>query len=125
MVKNLLLVGVGGGVGSILRYLCQKWVNESYQHSFPLATFSINLLGCFLIGIFYALGEKTNVFTPQIRLLLITGLCGGFTTFSTYAFENITLLRTGDVVYFLLYALGSVALGLIAVYLGSLLIKIL
>jgi CrcB protein len=125
MIKNLLLVGLGGCAGSIFRYLCQKWVNESYSHSFPLATFLINLLGCFLIGLFYALGEKSNVFTPQVRLLLITGLCGGFTTFSTYAFENLMLLRTGDVVYFFLYALGSVALGLIAVYLGSLFIKIL
>jgi fluoride exporter len=125
MIKNLLLVGLGGGVGSILRYLSQKWVNEYYQHSFPLATFFINITGCFLIGILYAIGEKSSLLTPQVRLLLITGLCGGFTTFSTYAFENITLLRTGDLSYFFTYAIGSVVSGIFAVYMGSFIIKIL
>jgi CrcB protein len=117
---NILLVGVGGGVGSILRYLCQKWINEAYQHNFPLATFLVNIFGCLLIGILYGLGEKGNILSPQTRLLLITGLCGGFTTFSTFAFENMNLLRVGDNFYFLLYALGSVVLGIAAVYIGSL-----
>jgi CrcB protein len=125
MGSNILIVGLGGGAGSILRYLCQKWVNESYQHNFPLATFLINVSGCFLIGIFYALAEKGNILSPQARLLLVTGFCGGFTTFSTFAFENMNLLRIGDNFYFLLYAIGSVALGIAAVYVGSLFIKIL
>jgi CrcB protein len=125
MGGNILLVGLGGGIGSILRYLCQKWINESYQHNFPLATFLVNLFGCFLIGVLYALGEKGNILSPQTRLLLITGLCGGFTTFSTFAYENVNLLRIGDYSYFLLYAVGSVVLGILAVYLGSLLIKLL
>jgi len=125
MGSNILIVGLGGGAGSILRYLCQKWVNESYQHNFPLATFLINVSGCFLIGIFYALAEKGNILSPQARLLLVTGFCGGFTTFSTFAFENMNLLRIGDNFYFLLYAIGSVALGIAAVYFGSLFIKIL
>jgi CrcB protein len=122
---NILLVGLGGSIGSILRYLCQKWINESYQHNFPLATFLINVFGCLLIGILYALGEKGNILSPQTRLLLVTGFCGGFTTFSTFAFENMNLLRIGDNFYFLLYAVGSVALGIAAVYIGSLLIKLL
>jgi CrcB protein len=125
MFNNVLLVGIGGAAGSIGRYLCQRWINESYQHNFPLATFLINITGCLLIGILYALGEKANVLSQPVRLLLITGFCGGFTTFSTFAFENTELLRTGDHWYFLLYALGSVALGIIAVYIGSLLIKLL
>jgi CrcB protein len=125
MGTNILIVGLGGGVGSILRYLCQKWINESYQHNFPLATFLVNIFGCLLIGIFYALGEKGNILSPQTRLLLITGLCGGFTTFSTFAFENMNLLRTGDNFYFILYALGSVVLGIAAVYIGSFIIKLL
>lgn len=125
MGVNILLVGLGGGAGSILRYLCQKWINESYQHNFPLATFLVNVSGCLLIGILYALGEKGNVLSPQSRLLLITGLCGGFTTFSTFAFENMNLIRVGDNFYFVLYALGSVILGIAAVYLGNLLIKLL
>ena len=122
---NFVLVIVGGGMGSLLRYLCQRWINESYQHSFPLATFLINVFGCLLIGILFALGEKGNILSPQTRLLLITGFCGGFTTFSTFAFENMNLLRTGDTVYFVLYAAGSVLLGILAVYLGNWFIKIL
>jgi fluoride exporter len=124
MSNNILLVALGGGVGSILRYLCQKWINESYHHNFPLATFLVNVFGCLLIGILYALGEKGNILSPQTRLLLVTGFCGGFTTFSTFAFENMNLLRIGDNFYFLLYAIGSVVAGIVAVYLGSLLIKI-
>lgn len=125
MGSNILIVGLGGGVGSILRYLCQKWINESYQHNFPLATFLVNVFGCLLIGIFYALGEKGNILSPQTRLLLATGFCGGFTTFSTFAFENMNLLRTGDNFYFLLYAAGSVVLGIAAVFIGSFIIKFL
>lgn len=124
MLNNILLVGLGGGVGSILRYLCQKWINESYHHNFPLATFFVNISGCFLIGILYALGEKGSILSAQTRLLLVTGFCGGFTTFSTFAFENVDLLRIGDNFYFLLYAAGSVVLGIAAVYLGSLIIKL-
>jgi fluoride exporter len=125
MGTNILLVGLGGSIGSILRYLTQRWVNESYQHNFPLATFLVNVFGCLLIGILYALGEKGNILSPQTRLLLVTGFCGGFTTFSTFAFENMNLLRVGDNFYFSLYAVGSVVLGIAAVYIGSLLIKLL
>jgi fluoride exporter len=125
MIKNLLLVAFGGGVGSIARYLCQKWLGENYAHPFPWGTFVVNLIGCFLIGIIYAASEKTTFVGPQVRLLLITGFCGGFTTFSTFAFENMNLLRTNDTVYFLIYAIGSVLLGIIAVFAGIGLMKLL
>ena len=125
MTYSILLVGLGGAIGSILRYLCQRGINEFYHHNFPIATFLINITGCLLIGMLYAGAEKGNIFSPQIRLFLVTGFCGGFTTFSTFAFENVSLLRTGDNLYFLLYACGSVVVGILAVYLGSLLIKIL
>ena len=125
MTYSILLVGLGGAIGSILRYLCQRWINESYQHNFPIATFLVNITGCLLIGMLYAGAEKGNILSPQIRLFLVTGFCGGFTTFSTFAFENVSLIRTGDNLYFLLYACGSVVVGILAVYLGSLLIKIL
>jgi CrcB protein len=124
MGSNILLVGLGGAAGSVLRYLCQRWLSEPYQNNFPMATFFVNIAGCFIIGILYALGEKGNILSPSARLLLITGFCGGFTTFSTFAFENMNLLRTGDTIYFLLYAIGSVVLGILFVYLGSLIIKI-
>ncbi|HYM92750.1 MAG TPA: fluoride efflux transporter CrcB [Chitinophagaceae bacterium] len=125
MIKNILLIGLGGGVGSIARYLCQKWFAENIQHPFPWGTFVVNILGCFLIGLIYAMAEKTTLLSPQTRLLLITGLCGGFTTFSTFAFENMNMLRSGDSLYVLLYIVASVVLGIAAVFAAIGLIKIL
>jgi CrcB protein len=125
MIKNILLVGLGGGFGSIARYLCQKWFAENTAQPFPWGTFAVNLAGCFLIGLVYAIAEKTTLLSPQTRLLLITGLCGGFTTFSAFAFENMTLLRSGDMLYFLLYSIGSVVLGIGAVFAGIAIIKLL
>jgi len=125
MIKNVLLVGLGGGIGSIARYLCQKWFNENYPHPFPWGTFLVNLSGCFLIGVFYAAAEKSAALSPQTRLLLITGFCGGFTTFSTFAFENMNLLRTGDILYFSVYTIASVALGIAGVFAGIAIMKLL
>ncbi len=123
LFKNILLVGAGGGAGSILRYLCQKWFAENVQHPFPWGTFIVNISGCLLIGIIYALSERSTLLSPQTRLLLITGLCGGFTTFSAFAFENMTLLRSGDTLYFFLYAIGTVVLGIAAVFGGIFFMK--
>jgi CrcB protein len=125
MIKNILLVGIGGGIGSIFRYLCQKWVYQLYPYSFPWGTFIVNVSGCFLIGVFFAASEKTTLVSAGWRLFLTTGICGGFTTFSTFAFENMNLLRSGDSSYLLLYILGSVVLGILAVFAGVALIKLL
>jgi len=124
MIKQVLLVGFGGGIGSIARFLCQKWFAENTVQVFPWGTFFVNLTGCFLIGLIYAIAEKTSFLSPQTRLLLITGVCGGFTTFSAFAFENMSLLRSGDILYFILYILGSVLLGIAAVFAGIALIKL-
>jgi len=121
--KNILLVGLGGGVGSIARFLCQKYIYTWHPHPFPFGTLIVNVTGCFLIGLFYALAEKGNLLTPEWRILLTTGFCGGFTTFSTFALENVTLLRTGDLVYFLWYTAASVVLGILATWLGIFLLK--
>ena len=125
MIKNLLLVALGGGIGSTARYLCQKWFSENYPHPFPWGTFLVNLFGCFLIGIIYAASEKSAALSPQTRLLLITGFCGGFTTFSTFAFENMSLLRSGDFLYFSIYIVASVALGIAGVFAGIVIMKLL
>jgi fluoride exporter len=125
MIKNLLLVGLGGGIGSIVRYLCQRWLSENYPHPFPWGTFLVNLFGCLLIGIIYAASEKSAALSPQTRLLLITGFCGGFTTFSTFAFENMGLLRSGDFLYFSIYIVASVALGIAGVFAGIAITKLL
>lgn len=123
MIKSLLIVGFGGGAGSMLRYLCQRWVYQFYPHPFPWGTLLVNLVGCFLIGIFYAVSEKSSLLTPEWRLLLTTGFCGGFTTFSAFAFENLNFLRSGDISYFILYILASIILGTAAVLGGVTFIK--
>ena len=125
MIKNILLVGLGGGVGSIGRFLLQKWVYAIYPHPFPWGTFIVNVSGCFLIGLFYAIAEKTSLLNLEWRLLLMVGLCGGFTTFSTFAFENVILLRSGDIAFFILYIFASVVFGIAAVLGGIALIKML
>jgi fluoride exporter len=125
MIKNLVMVAIGGSAGSILRYLCQRWVYQFYPHTFPWGTFLVNIAGCFLIGVFYSFSEKTDLLTPEWRLLLTTGFCGGFTTFSAFAFENLTLLRSGDITYFVLYILASVILGTAAVFGGITITKLL
>ncbi len=123
MFKNILIVGFGGAIGSIARYLCQKYLYEWNPHPFPIGTFIVNLLGCFLIGLFYGLSEKGTLLTPEWRLLLTTGFCGGYTTFSTFAYENVNLLKNGDYLYFGLYTAGSVLLGIMATFFGAFIIK--
>ena len=125
MIKNILLVGMGGAIGSVFRYLCQKWVHQLYPHPFPLGTFLVNIIGCFLIGIFFAASEKSSFISADWKLFLMTGICGGFTTFSAFAFENMNLIRSGDMTNFLLYTISSVVLGILAVFAGVALIKFL
>ena len=123
MIKQILLVGVGGAAGSVTRYVCQVAVNTVYTFRFPMATLLVNVAGCFIIGLLYALAERTSILSPQLRLLLGTGFCGGFTTFSTFAFENMDLIRTGDLPYFILYALSSLVIGIGAVFAGFYLVR--
>ncbi|HTQ63391.1 MAG TPA: fluoride efflux transporter CrcB [Puia sp.] len=124
MLKNILVVGFAGGLGSIARFICQKYIYAWNPHPFPIGTFTVNIFGCFLIGLFYGLAEKGNILTPEWRLMLTTGFCGGFTTFSSFAYENINLLKSGDFLYFGLYTVGSVVLGIAAAYCGIILLKL-
>jgi CrcB protein len=124
IVKNIIMVGIGGGIGSIARFLCQKYIYAAWLQTFPLATFLVNIFGCFLIGIFYALSEKGDILNPTWRLFLTTGICGGFTTFSAFAYENVTLLKTGNFFYFALYAAGSVFFGIAATFGGIALFRL-
>lgn len=122
-MKALGIIWLGGGLGSMLRYLAQEWVSKTVRISFPLGTFIVNILGCLLIGIFFALAEKYDYLNFEWRLFLITGLCGGFTTFSTFSYEGMGLIRNGEYGFFLMYILFSVIFGLLATVLGFSLIK--
>ncbi|MBV9961528.1 MAG: fluoride efflux transporter CrcB [Parafilimonas sp.] len=123
-MKAALIVFAGSGAGGVLRYFVQKIFIDAGYINFPAGTFVVNILGCFLIGLFGAMAEKNNLITNDWRLALTTGLCGGFTTFSTFANENMNLLRNGDNVYFWLYTILSVALGIGAVILGTNCVKL-
>ena len=122
-MKLLLIVFMGSGIGGVARYAMQNWIAGANPSIFPFGTFIVNLTGCFLIGLFYALGEKGGLLTPEWRIALTTGFCGGFTTFSTFAFENMNFLRTGDYFYLALYIFFSVTLGIAGVFLGIACIK--
>ncbi|HZE84860.1 MAG TPA: fluoride efflux transporter CrcB [Puia sp.] len=116
--RNILLAGLGGGVGSIARYLCQKYLVSGSLAPFPIGTFLVNISGCFLIGLFHGLAMKGNWMSPEWRFLLTTGLCGGFTTFSAFAYENFQLLKAGNIWVPVLYIGSSVLLGIAAVFGG-------
>ena len=116
-MKQILLVFIGGGVGSALRYLVGKFLKTS-NSGFPWSTFSVNVLGSLLIGILMGIALKNSSFSENQTLLLITGFCGGFTTFSAFAYENQVFLKEGDFTSFFIYTLGSITLGLAAVFLG-------
>jgi CrcB protein len=122
-MRPLIFVGIGGGIGSILRYVLSVFVGRHVPIVFPLGTFLVNISGCFLIGIFYSLATKYTGFNPEWRLFLITGICGGYTTFSTFSYDGLILLRQGSNLAFLFYMIGSVVLGLIATFAGAALFR--
>ena len=118
MLKNILIVGLGGFIGSIARYFMSK-LNLSYDIlSIPIGTLSVNILGSFIIGFLIGLSERTALITTEWRLFLMVGICGGFTTFSSFTGENLVLMHNGQLLSILLYTSLSIILGFVAVYLG-------
>lgn len=117
-MKTIALVGLGGALGSVLRYMisillvCKPW------NGFPLATLLINFIGCFVMGFLFQYFIKTNTDNESLRYLLMAGFCGGFTTFSAFSLENIQLIQSGQILLAFLYILSSVLLGALAILLG-------
>lgn len=124
MLKLFLLVGTGGFLGSILRYSAGLYAAKIFKLNFPYGTFVVNIIGCLLIGLILGFSEKENWVNDNWRLFLAIGFCGGFTTFSSFAYENLSMLQNHNYTGFFLYTAGSLILGLIAVWGGLILSKI-
>lgn len=124
MLRTLLLIGLGGGLGSILRYLINVWMQKNITNGFLYATFTVNLIGSLLIGLLMGYILKTNG-ASDLKFLMVIGFCGGFTTFSSFAYENYTLLQSGNISSSILYTIASVVLCVLAVWLGIVLAQML
>ena len=121
-MKQLLFVFIGGGFGSVLRFLIGKWLNNT-ENGIPYGTFIANILGSLLIGLILGYAAKNEAISQNQTLLLATGFCGGFTTFSTFAYENHVFLKSGDFTSFAIYSIASFVIGFLAVFAGMYLIK--
>ncbi|MBN1361417.1 MAG: fluoride efflux transporter CrcB [Sedimentisphaerales bacterium] len=118
-MRNIVIVGLGGFVGSVLRYLVSGWVQKlSGSALFPYGTLGVNVLGCLLIGLLGGWAENVELFGPSVRLFLLLGLLGGFTTFSTFGYETAELLRDRELLPALAYVGSHLILGLAAVTFG-------
>ncbi len=122
-MRILLLIGTGSFIGGVLRYALSQFVQTKFLSAFPFGTLGVNILGCFAIGIVFALSEKTNM-SPEMRLFLATGICGGFTTFSAFSNETFSLMRDGQLFYASAYITSSVLFGLFATFIGYSLLKL-
>ena len=123
MLKTFLFIFLGGGLGSVFRYGTTLLTQKFYTHSFPLATFLVNVIGCFIIGFLMGLSEKLFATNADLRFLFITGFCGGYTTFSAFGHENMHLIQNNQLGLAITYIGLSVVLGLLAVWLGLFLAK--
>jgi fluoride exporter len=123
MLKTILLVGTGGFIGSVMRYLVQLFVEKDIASTFPYGTLVANVAGSFIIGMVFALAEKGNLMDPEWRMFLAVGVCGGFTTFSSFAYNNFTMLKEHSLGPLFWNIGGSLFLGILAVYLGIIIIR--
>ena len=123
MWKSILIVGSGGFAGSVARYLIGMWIQKGNAFSFPWATFLINVTGCFIIGILTGLLQKNFQNQQLWWLLLATGFCGGFTPFSSFALENVLLIKNTLSYYAMLYTIASIVVGILLCRLGIWLIN--
>ena len=114
----MLIAGAGGFIGTCCRFLTNRFYLTYFQTSLPWATFTVNILGCLLVGIISGLLNRTGILSTQLNTFLVVGFCGGFTTFSTFSYESFSLGLNGAALTSLLYIIGSIVTGLFAVWLG-------
>ena len=118
-MQNVLIVGAGGFVGSVCRYLLSGWVQDAVgDGQFPFGTLGVNVLGCLVIGLLGGWADNLEMFTPSARLFLLLGVLGGFTTFSTFGYETMALARDREMVAALANISLHIVLGLAGVWLG-------
>ena len=122
MIKDFILVGIGSGIGGICRYLMSVIIGHAHN-GFPWGTFTANIAGCLFIGILWGVTNRYPNMSQAFTLMLMVGFCGGFTTFSTFSKEGLAMLQSNNYILFLIYTLGGVALGLMAVGLGYVVTK--
>jgi CrcB protein len=123
MVKSVITVGLGGFIGTVARFLISRYFQVHVNSVFPWGTFIVNIAGSLLIGFILGLSEKGELFTPETRLFLTVGICGGFTTFSTFSNDALMLAKEQDWMRFVVYSSLSFFLGLFAVYSGRIIAK--
>lgn len=119
----MLLVGTGGFIGSVLRYLASLFIQGKFSLGSPAGTLGVNIIGCFIIGILFQLSQKGNL-PDEWKLFLAVGICGGFTTFSTFSSDTLLLMKEGQLLTAFLYVAGSVVVGLSATFAGISLMKL-
>jgi len=124
-MRQLLLVGFGGFLGSIARYLVSKLNLTWHYHDIPMGTLAVNIVGSILIGFFLGIFINSDLLNTNLKLFIVVGFCGGFTTFSSFTNENFILLQNGQFLTSIVYVLGSVLLGILAVYIGYLISNLL
>lgn len=124
MLKSIMIVGVGGFIGSVARFLISRYFQENVASVFPWSTLIVNITGSLLIGIIFGISEKSDLLSAEMRLFLAVGICGGFTTFSTFSNDAFILMRNQEWLRFVIYSSLSFFLGLMAVYAGRLFTKI-
>ena len=123
MLKTILFIAIGGAIGSVLRFLTTVLVSKFWSNNFPLATFMANIIGCFLIGLFIGILAKNNLENSNLKWFLVTGFCGGFTTFSAFGMENFNLFQNNNSLLAFGYIGVSILLGLSAVWFGLFITK--